>query len=891
MNQPAVKADLDPQETAEWLEAFEGVTDIDGRERAHFLLERMAEADQRKHGDFFSMVTTPYVNTIPVYKQSTYPGDLAAEARINAFIRWNAMAMVLRAGKHSNVGGHIATYQSAAVLYDVGFTHFFRGRTDEFAGDMVYIQGHSAPGIYGRAYLEGRIDEEQLDNFRRESARRGLSSYPHPRLMPDFWQYPTVSMGLGPLTAAYQARYMRYLEYRGLKPHQGRKVWAFLGDGEMDQPESLAAIALGGREKLDNLIFVVNCNLQRLDGPVRGNGKIIQELEGTFKAAGWQVIKVIWGSGWDKLLQKDRSGLLMQRMMECVDGDYQTFKSQSGAYVREHFFGKYPELLALVADLSDDEIWALHRGGHDPQKVYAAYHQAMHTPGRPTVVLAKTVKGFGMGEAGEGQNINHQLKKMSQDAVKAFRDRLGLTLPDAQLEAIPYLKPEPDSAAAKYITATRTALGGYIPARFGQSAPLAIPALSRFDSLLKGSGERNMSTTMAFVNILGALLKDPNIGKLIVPIVPDESRTFGMEGLFRQIGIHSWLGQLYTPQDAGQLSYYKEAKDGQILQEGINESGAISTWIAAGTAYSNHDVATIPFYIFYSMFGLQRVGDLAWAAADARTKGFLLGATSGRTTLMGEGLQHDDGHSHVLSSVIPSCVSYDPTYAYELAVIVQSGMRRMFVEQEDIYYYITLLNEGYPQPPMPAGVEDGIIQGAYLLKQSAATTQESPRAQLVASGAIMREALAAAELLAVDFGVASDIWSATSLSELRRNGMAAERWNLLHPEDPPKVPYIQSLLAAHPGPVVVATDYMKIVGDQIKPFLPDRTFIALGTDGFGRSDTREALREFFEVNRHFIALAALKLLADEGRIARSEVNRAMALYGIAPDKPDPAAAK
>lgn len=891
MNQPVVKADLDPQETAEWLEAFEGVTDIDGRERAHFLLEKMAEADQRKHGDFFSLVTTPYVNTIPAYKQPTYPGDLAAEARINAFIRWNAMAMVLRAGKHSNVGGHIATYQSAAVLYDVGFTHFFRGRTDEFAGDMVYIQGHSAPGIYGRAYLEGRIDEELLDNFRRESTRRGLSSYPHPRLMPDFWQYPTVSMGLGPLTAAYQARYMRYLEYRELKPHQGRKVWAFLGDGEMDQPESLAAIALGGREKLDNLIFVVNCNLQRLDGPVRGNGKIIQELEGTFKAAGWQVIKVIWGSGWDKLLQKDRSGLLMQRMMECVDGDYQTFKSQSGAYVREHFFGKYPELLELVADLSDDEIWALHRGGHDPQKVYAAYHQAVHTTGRPTVVLAKTVKGFGMGEAGEGQNINHQLKKMSQDAVKAFRDRLGLTISDAQLAEIPYLKPEPDSAAAKYITATRTALGGYIPARFGQSAPLAIPELSRFDGLLKGSGERNMSTTMAFVNILGTLLKDANIGKLIVPIVPDESRTFGMEGLFRQIGIHSWLGQLYTPQDAGQLSYYKEAKDGQILQEGINESGAISTWIAAGTAYSNHDVATIPFYIFYSMFGLQRVGDLAWAAADARTKGFLLGATSGRTTLMGEGLQHDDGHSHVLSSVIPSCVSYDPTYAYELAVIVQSGMRRMFVEQEDIYYYITLLNEGYPQPPMPAGVEDGIIQGAYLLKQNETANQESPRAQLVASGSIMREALAAAALLAEDFGVASDIWSATSLSELRRNGMAAERWNLLHPEDPPKVPYIQSLLAAHPGPVVVATDYMKIVGDQIKPFLPDRAFITLGTDGFGRSDTREALREFFEVNRHFIALAALKLLADEGRIARSEVNRAMVLYGITPDKPDPAAVK
>ncbi|MDR2226563.1 MAG: pyruvate dehydrogenase (acetyl-transferring), homodimeric type [Providencia sp.] len=887
MNHTTIEKDVDPQETAEWLESYEGVTEVDGRERAHFLLNKMAQADQRKYGDFQSIVTTPYINSIPVHNQPEYPGNLATEGRLNAYIRWNAMAMVLRAGKHSNVGGHFATYQSAAVLYDIGFTHFFRGRTDGFAGDMVYIQGHSAPGIYGRAYLEGRIDEEQLDNFRRESVRRGLSSYPHPRLMPDFWQYPTVSMGLGPLTAAYQARYMRYLEYRNLKPHQGRKVWAFLGDGEMDQPESLAAISLGGREKLDNLVFVVNCNLQRLDGPVRGNSKIIQELESVFKAAGWNVIKVIWGSAWDKLLEKDTSGLLMQRMMECVDGDYQTFKSQSGAYVREHFFGKYPELLALVADMSDDDIWNLHRGGHDPEKVYAAYHQAVNTKGKPSVILAKTVKGFGMGEAGEGQNINHQLKKMSQDAVRAFRDKLNLPVVDEQLDEIPYLKPEVGSAEALYIKSTRQVLGGYIPARFGQTSPVAIPPLASFANLFKGSGERNMSTTMAFVNILNVLLKDAEVGKLVVPIVPDESRTFGMEGLFRQIGIHSYLGQLYTPQDAGQLSYYKEAKDGQILQEGINESGAISTWIAAGTAYSNHDVPTIPFYIFYSMFGLQRVGDLAWAAADARTKGFLLGATSGRTTLMGEGLQHDDGHSHVLSSVIPSCVSYDPAYAYELAVIIQNGMQRMFVDNEDIYYYITLLNEGYPQPAMPEEVEDGILKGAYLFKSYDNVPENSPRVQLMSSGSIMRETLAAAELLADDFGVNSDIWSATSLNELRREAMKVERWNMLHPEDEPKKPYVQQMIEPYKGPLVVATDYMKIVGDQIKPYVSDRKFISLGTDGFGRSDTREALREFFEVNRHFIVVAALKLLADEGLIARSEVNRALQLYEINVDKPAP----
>ncbi len=787
------------------------------------------------------------------------------------------------------MGGHIPTYQSAAVLYDVGFDPFFRGRTDTFDGDMIYIQGHSAPGIYGRAFVEGRIAPERMDNFRRESDRDGLSSYPHPRLMPDFWQFPTVSMGLGPLTAAYQARYMRYLEYRGLKEHQGRKVWAFLGDGEMDQPESLAAISVAGRERLDNLVFVVNCNLQRLDGPVRGNAKVIQELEGTFRAAGWNVIKVIWGGGWDALLAKDSTGLLRQRMMECVDGDYQTFKSQNGAYVREHFFGKYPELLALVADLSDDEIWALARGGHDPQKVYAAYAQAVAGNGRPSVILAKTVKGFGMGEAGEGQNINHQLKKMSADAVRAFRDRFDLPVSDDQLEEMPYLRPAPGSAEARYFAQRRQAQGGQLPARLTHVDPLPVPALSAFATQLQGSGERGQSTTMGFVRILTTLLKDPELGKLIIPIVPDESRTFGMEGLFRQIGIHSYLGQLYTPQDAGQLSYYKEAKDGQILQEGINESGAICSWIAAGTAYSNHGLATIPFYIFYSMFGLQRVGDLAWAAADARTRGFLLGATSGRTTLMGEGLQHDDGHSHVLSSVIPSCVSFDPTYNFELAVIIQDGLRRMYVDQEDIYYYITVLNEAYPHPALPEGSEAGILKGLYLLHPAAADSDPALRVQLMGSGAILREVEAAASLLQQDFGIASDVWSATSLTELRRDGLAVERWNLLHPVQEPRVPYVQQCLAAHPGPVIVATDYMKIVGDQIRPFIDGRRFTALGTDGFGRSDTRESLRTFFEVDRHFIVLAALKSLADEGRIERAQLQVAIDRYGIDVEKVDPTA--
>ena len=889
MNHPLAQVDVDPLETREWRDALESVIEIEGRPRAQYLIDQMTDVDLAHYGDLHARVTTPYVNTIAKQRQPAYPGNLAVERRLNAYIRWNAMAMVLRAGKHSNVGGHIATYQSAAVMYDIGFEHFFRGRTETFDGDMVYIQGHSAPGIYGRAYVEGRIDDAKMDNFRREADREGLSSYPHPRLMPDFWQFPTVSMGLGPLTAAYQARYMRYLEYRGLKEHQGRKVWAFLGDGEMDQPESLAAISLGGRERLDNLIFVVNCNLQRLDGPVRGNGKVMQELESTFRAAGWNVIKVVWGSGWDALLEKDRTGLLRQRMMECVDGDYQTFKSQNGAYVREHFFGKYPELLELVSGLSDDDIWKLTRGGNDPEKVYAAYELAMRTTGRPTVVLAKTVKGFGMGEAGEGQNINHQLKKMSADAVRTFRDRFSLPISDDQLEEMPYLRPAPDSEEALYLAQRRKALGGHIPARMGKVAPLPIPSLSAFSNQLQSTGERGLSTTMAFVRILTSLLKDPQLGKLVIPIVPDESRTFGMEGLFRQIGIHSYLGQLYTPQDAGQLSYYKEAKDGQILQEGINESGAICSWIAAGTAYANHGLATIPFYIFYSMFGLQRVGDLAWAAADARTRGFLLGATAGRTTLMGEGLQHDDGHSHVLSSVIPSCISYDPTFAHELAVIIQNGMRRMYADQEDIYYYITLLNENYPHPGLREGSEAGILKGLYLLTEGVRSQAKKAFVQLMGSGSILREVMAAADLLLQDFGIGSDVWSATSLTEVRRDGLAAERWNMFHPDEPARIPYVAQCLKGRPGPVVVATDYMKIVGDQIRPFINDRRFVALGTDGFGRSDTRESLRTFFEVDRHFIVLAALKALADEGEVPRKLLSDAIRRYGINVDKTDPTA--
>ncbi|NIF18181.1 pyruvate dehydrogenase (acetyl-transferring), homodimeric type [Pantoea sp. Cy-639] len=887
MNSRHSLRDEDPQETREWIDSIASVVDIEGRPRAHFLIDQLLEFDGSRHGDFHGRVTTPYLNTIVPERELPYPGDRELEQRLNGYIRWNALAMVLRAGKHSGVGGHIATYASAAVLYDVGFEHFFRGRTEQFGGDLVYIQGHSAPGIYGRAFVEGRLSEAQLDNFRRETERDGISSYPHPRLMPEFWQFPTVSMGLGPITAAYQARFMRYLDKRGLKPQQGRKVWAFLGDGEMDQPESLAAISLAGRERLDNLIFVVNCNLQRLDGPVRGNGKVIQEFEGLYRAAGWNVIKVVWGSGWDALLAKDASGLLRQRMMECVDGEYQTYKSQDGAYVREHFFGKYPELLELVSDLSDEQIWKLGRGGHDPLKVYNAYAAAMACEGRPTVILAKTVKGFGLGEAGEGQNINHQLKKIGADAVRAFRDRFGLALDDRQLGELAYLRPPEDSAEARYLRTRRAALGGQVPARQAQVPPLEIPPLSAFHALTSATGERAISTTMAFVRLLSTLLKDPQLGRLVVPIVPDESRTFGMEGLFRQIGIYSAVGQLYTPQDAGTLSYYKESVDGQILQEGLNESGATSSWIAASTAYANHGVTTLAFYIFYSMFGFQRVGDLLWAAGDARARGFLLGATSGRTTLMGEGLQHDDGHSHVLAATVPCCVAYDPTYAYELAVIVQDGLRRMYQAQEDIYYYITLLNENYPHPDLPEGSEHGILMGFYRLPGESAR-RPGRHVQLAGSGAILPEVLAAARILEQDYQVSSEVWSATSLTEASREARQVERWNLLHPLEPARVPYLAQVLEGHEGPLVVATDYLKIHAEQIRPWVGQRRFVALGTDGFGQSDTREALRRHFEVDRQFIVLAALRALADDGQLDAAQLAQALERLGIDPDKADPA---
>ncbi len=882
MNDLASADDIDPQETREWLDAMRAVVIHEGRDRAHYLLDQLIEQDHAAAGRYAAPRTTPYVNTVRVADQPAFPGDVNIELRLDAYLRWNAMALVLRAGKHSGVGGHIATYASATTLYETGYRHFFRAATPDFLGDMLYIQGHSSPGIYARAYLEGRLSEQQMDRFRREIGG-GLASYPHPRTMPDFWQFPTVSMGLGPLMAAYQGRYMRYLEDRGLIPAQGRKVWAFLGDGEQDQPETLAAVAMAGREKLDNLIFVVNCNLQRLDGPVRGNAKIIQELESVYRGAGWNVIKVVWGSGWDELLAQDHDGRLHRRMMECVDGEYQAFKAHGGDYVREHFFGKDPELRQRVAHLSDAQIGALARGGHDPLKVHAAYAAAVRHAGQPTVILAKTVKGYGMGAAGEAANINHQLKKMGDPAVRAFRDRFAIPVPDDQLEEIPYIKPAPGSPEAACLEAGLKRAGGLLPSRSRGPGPLATPALAAFASHLQSSGEREYATTMAFVRILAQLLKDPVLGPRVVPIVPDESRTFGMDGMFRQVGIYSHVGQLYTPQDADQLSFYKEDRQGQILQEGINESGAMSSWIAAATAHSTHGVATIPFYIFYSMFGFQRVGDLAWAAGDIRARGFLLGATSGRTTLEGEGLQHDDGHSHVLSSVIPSCVSYDPAYSYEIAVIVQDGLRRMYGEpQEDVFYYLTLLNEKTAHPAMPEGVEAGIVKGMYRL-QRGTRAAGAPHVQLMGSGAILSEVIAAATLLQRDFGVSADIWSVTSFSELRRDGLEAERWNRLHPAQAPRASYVAHCLAGQDGPAIAATDYMKIVPDQIRPFIGERRFVTLGTDGFGRSDTREALRAFFEVDRHHVALAALKALADDGVVDAELPAQALSLYGIDPE--------
>jgi pyruvate dehydrogenase E1 component len=801
-------------------------------------------------------------------------------------VRWNALAMVLRANKGgSNLGGHIASFASAATLYDVGFNHFWRAPTAEHGGDLVFVQGHSAPGVYARAFLLGRVTEDQMNAFRQEVDGKGLSSYPHPWLMPDFWQFPTVSMGLGPLQAIYQARFMKYLQDRGLAKTQDRKVWAFMGDGEMDEPESLGAISLAGREKLDNLIFVINCNLQRLDGPVRGNGKIIQELESDFRGAGWNVIKVVWGRYWDPLFARDKSGLLAQRMMEAVDGEYQTYKARDGAFVREHFFGKYPELRAMVSNWSDDDIWRLNRGGHDPHKIYAAYHAAVHHTGQPTVILAKTIKGYGMGESGEAQNITHQQKKMGTVSLKAFRDRFKLPLSDEDLENLKYIQPAQDSPEITYMRERRMALGGYLMARRRKAESLEVPPLSVFEPLLKGSGEgREVSTTMAFVRILNLLVKDKTIGKRIVPIVPDESRTFGMEGMFRQLGIWSSVGQLYRPQDQDQLMFYKESKDGQILQEGINEAGAMADWIAAATSYSNHGVPMIPIFIFYSMFGFQRVGDLAWAAGDCRARGFLVGGTAGRTTLNGEGLQHQDGHSHLWAGVIPNCVTFDPTFGYELAVIVQDGLRRMVQEQEDVYYYLTVMNENYEHPAMPAGVEADILKGMYCFRR--ASESKGPRVRLLGSGTIFREVVAAAELLQQDWGVAADLWSCPSFNELARDGSEAARWNLLHPTAQRRLSHVEHCLQGTSGPVVASSDYVRLFAEQIRPFVPGR-YVTLGTDGFGRSDTRAKLRSFFEVDRYWVTLAALNALADDGAIDRAKVAEAITKYGIDPDKPDP----
>jgi len=888
MDMNDLQRDLDPEETREWMEALQSVIEREGPDRANFLLERLVNEARRAGAYIPYNANTAYLNTIPPEREERSAGDAVLEEKIRALVRWNAMATVIRANKESSeLGGHIASFASAATLYDIGFNHFFRAANEKFLGDLVYIQGHSAPGVYARAYLEGRISEDQLSNFRQEVDGKGLSSYPHPWLMPDFWQFPTVSMGLGPLMAIYQARFMRYLKDRGQIEGQGRKVWAFMGDGEMDEPESLGAISLAGREKLDNLVFVINCNLQRLDGPVRGNGKIIQELESDFRGSGWNVIKVIWGSYWDPLLQKDKSGILLKRMEECVDGEYQTFKSQDGAFVRKHFFGKYPELADMVSNMSDDDIWRLNRGGHDPHKVYAAYAAAMKHTGQPTVILAKTVKGYGMGEAGEGQNITHQQKKMGTASIRAFRDRFSVPIPDDHLEEVPFYKPAEDSPEMKYLRERIAAMGGSLPSRKRKVEPLEVPALSAFEAQLKSSEDREFSTTMAFVRILNTIIRDKKIGKRVVPIVPDESRTFGMEGMFRQLGIYSHVGQLYTPQDADQLMFYKEDKGGQILQEGINEAGAMSSWIAAATSYANNAQMMIPFYIFYSMFGFQRIGDLAWAAGDLRARGFLLGGTAGRTTLNGEGLQHEDGHSHILASTIPNCVTYDPTFAYEVAVIIQDGMRRMYQEQEDVFYYITVMNENYTHPAMPAGAEQGILKGMYLLSEGKAKKNQ-PKVQLLGSGTILREVIAGAELLEKDFGISADIWSVTSFNELRRDGLDVQRWNLLHPEAEPRLSHIESCLNDRSGPIIAATDYMKIFADQVRAFLPRRNFTALGTDGFGRSDTRRKLRQFFEVDRRYVAVAAMKALADEEKLPQKTVADAIAKYGIDPDKPNPA---
>jgi len=879
------KPDSDPQETQEWLDALEAVLENQGVERTHFLIERLIDKARRSGAHLPYSANTAYVNTIPVQQQTRFPGDHAMERRIRSFVRWNAMAMVVHANRiATELGGHIASFASIATLYDVAYTHFLHARTKDHGGDLVFIQGHSAPGIYARAFLEGRISEEQINNFRQEVDGNGLSSYPHPWLMPGFWQFPTVSMGLGPIMAIYQARFMRYLQDRGLLNTEQRKVWAFMGDGEMDEPEAMGAIALAARERLDNLIFVVNCNLQRLDGPVRGNGKIIQELEADFRGAGWNVIKVIWGGYWDPLLARDKDGILLKRMHECVDGEFQAYKAKGGAYTRKYFFGKYPELADMVANMTDEDIWRLNRGGHDPIKVYAAYAAAVAHQRQPTVILAKTVKGYGMGRAGEGMNITHSQKKMGEAALKEFRDRFNIPISDDEIGIAPFYKPSADSSEMSYLHHCREALGGPLPIRDPTAPKLTTPAIKVFQPLLEGSGDKEMSTTMALVRIMTLIVRDQEIGNYLVPIIPDEARTFGMEGMLRQLGIYSSVGQLYKPVDADQLLYYREEKQGQVLEEGITEAGAMSSWIAAATAYANHGRSMIPFYIFYSMFGFQRIGDLIWAAGDLRARGFLIGGTAGRTTLAGEGLQHQDGHSLVVAATIPNCVTYDPAYAYELAVIVQDGLRRMYQEQQDRFYYITTMNETYVQPAMPEGVKEGILKGIYRLRAGGAI---EPRVQLLGSGAILREALAAAELLEQDFAVAADVWSVTSFNGLRREGMDVERWNMLHPEQKPRRSYVEQQLSPTSGPIIAATDYIQALADQIRPFVP-RRYRVLGTDGFGRSDMRRQLRKFFEVDRHYILLAALKALADEETLPAARVAEAIEKYRIDPEKPNPA---
>ncbi len=886
--QPAAN-DPDSLETQEWLDALESVLEREGGERAHYLIEKLTEKARTSGVTLPYSPHTPYVNTIPAHMEERSPGDPALEERIRSYCRWNAMVMVARANKNDDeLGGHIASFASVGTLFGIGQNHFWNAPHEAHGGDLVYFQGHSSPGIYARGLLEGRFTEEQLLNFRRDVDGKGVSSYPHPWLMPDYWQFPTVSMGLGPIQAIYMARYLKYLQARGHAQTENRKVWVFCGDGEMDEPESLGAIGLASREKLDNLIFIVNCNLQRLDGPVRGNGKIIQELEGEFRGSGWNVIKLIWGGYWDALLARDKEGHLRRIMEDTVDGEYQNYKANDGAFVRKHFFGKHPKLLEMVSRMSDEDIWRLNRGGHDPHKIYAAYAAAVKHKGQPTVILAKTIKGYGMGKQGQAKNPTHQLKKVDLATIKEMRDRFNIPVTDDQLEKLPFYVPPADSPEMKYLQEHRKALGGFFPQRRQKAeSALAVPALSSFEQVLKGSGEgREISTTMAFVRILTALVRDKELGRRIVPIVPDEARTFGMEGMFRQLGIFAPEGQKYEPVDKDQVMYYREDKQGQILEEGINEAGAMCSWIAAATSYSHSNQVTIPFYIFYSMFGMQRIGDLAWAAADQRARGFLLGATAGRTTLNGEGLQHEDGHSHILASVIPNCISYDPTYGYEIAVIIHDGLRRMVANQEDVYYYITLMNENYEHPALPEGTERGILKGLYSFKES--KSKAKPRVQMLGSGTILREVIAAAELLEKDWGVAADIWSATSFTELRRDGLAAERWNLLHPEDQPRVPYVTQCLEKRAGPVVAASDYMKTFADQIRPFVPrERIYKVLGTDGFGRSDSRAKLRHFFEVNRTFIAIAALKALAESGEGKAKTVSEALKKYGIDPAKPDP----